>query len=151
MRRPDGKINHAAMKLGDDLILVGYPGPKYKNPKRLGKTTPEPLHQCRRRGEALPTGKGRRRKFLKRRRISSTLTAGTAPQIPKDLSGISRRTFLSVRNQENSEEPIRNCREAISVGLDPQCTSLRLSCAPHVVHLGELEAAARLGRNNARA
>jgi PhnB protein len=39
MRCPDGKINHAAMKLGNDLIMMGYPGPKYKNPKRLGKTT----------------------------------------------------------------------------------------------------------------
>jgi uncharacterized glyoxalase superfamily protein PhnB len=39
MRRPDGKINHAAMKLGNDLIMMGYPGSKYKNPKRLGKTT----------------------------------------------------------------------------------------------------------------
>jgi PhnB protein len=36
---PDGKPNHAAMKLGDDLIMMGYPGPKYKNPKRLGRTT----------------------------------------------------------------------------------------------------------------
>lgn len=32
-------INHAAMKLGNDLIMMGSPGPKYKNPKRLGKTT----------------------------------------------------------------------------------------------------------------
>ena len=39
MRRPDGKINHAAMKLGGDLIMMGYPGPKYKNPKRLGEAT----------------------------------------------------------------------------------------------------------------
>jgi PhnB protein len=39
MSRPDGKINHAAMKLGDDLIMMGYPGPKYKNPKRLGQAT----------------------------------------------------------------------------------------------------------------
>ncbi len=36
---PDGKLNHAAMKLGDDLIMMGYPGPKYKNPKRLGQVT----------------------------------------------------------------------------------------------------------------
>jgi PhnB protein len=27
-----GKVNHAAMKLGDDLIMMGYPGPKFKNP-----------------------------------------------------------------------------------------------------------------------
>ncbi len=39
MTRPDGKINHAAMKLGDDLIMMGYPGPRYKNPKRLGHST----------------------------------------------------------------------------------------------------------------
>jgi PhnB protein len=39
MRRPDGKINHAAMKFGGDLIMMGYPGPKYKNPKRLGEAT----------------------------------------------------------------------------------------------------------------
>ena len=39
MRRPDGKINHAAMKFGGDLIMMGYPGPKYKNPKRLGAAT----------------------------------------------------------------------------------------------------------------
>ena len=39
MRRPDGKINHAAMKLGDDLIMMGCPGSEYKNPKRLGQAT----------------------------------------------------------------------------------------------------------------
>jgi uncharacterized glyoxalase superfamily protein PhnB len=38
-RGPDGKINHASMQLGDDLIMMGYPGPKYKNPKRLGQAT----------------------------------------------------------------------------------------------------------------
>jgi len=39
MKGPDGKINHAAMKLGDDLIMMGYPGSKYKNPRRLGAVT----------------------------------------------------------------------------------------------------------------
>jgi uncharacterized glyoxalase superfamily protein PhnB len=39
MKGPEGKINHAAMKFGDGLIMMGYPGPKYKNPKRLGQTT----------------------------------------------------------------------------------------------------------------
>ena len=38
MRRPDGKINHAAMKLGDDLIMMGYPGHQYKNPRTLRQT-----------------------------------------------------------------------------------------------------------------
>ena len=39
MKGPDGKLNHAAVKLGNDLIMMGRPGPKYKNPKRLGQTT----------------------------------------------------------------------------------------------------------------
>jgi PhnB protein len=39
MKGPDGKLNHAAMKLDDDLVMMGHPGPKYKNPKRLGQVT----------------------------------------------------------------------------------------------------------------
>ena len=39
MLAPDGKVNHAVMKLGDDLIMMGCPGSTYKNPKRLGQTT----------------------------------------------------------------------------------------------------------------
>ena len=39
MSGTDGKLNHAAMKLGEDVIMMGYPGPKYKNPKRLGQAT----------------------------------------------------------------------------------------------------------------
>lgn len=39
MSGPDGKVNHAAMKLGDDVVMMGYPGPKYKSPKRLGQGT----------------------------------------------------------------------------------------------------------------
>jgi PhnB protein len=39
MSGPDGKINHAAMQLSEGLIMMGYPGPKYKNPKRLGQAT----------------------------------------------------------------------------------------------------------------
>jgi uncharacterized glyoxalase superfamily protein PhnB len=35
----DGKLNHRAMKLGDDFIAMEYPGPKYKCPKRLGQAT----------------------------------------------------------------------------------------------------------------
>ena len=38
MRR-DGTINHAAMKLGDDLLMMGCPPAEYRNPKRLGQAT----------------------------------------------------------------------------------------------------------------
>jgi uncharacterized glyoxalase superfamily protein PhnB len=39
MRGADGKINHAAMTLGDALIMMGRPPAGYRNPKRLGQTT----------------------------------------------------------------------------------------------------------------
>ncbi len=39
MKGPGGKISHAAMRLGDDMIMMGWPGSKYRNPKRLGQTT----------------------------------------------------------------------------------------------------------------
>lgn len=39
MRGPDGKINHAAMKLGNALIMMGRPPSGYRNPKRLGQAT----------------------------------------------------------------------------------------------------------------
>jgi uncharacterized glyoxalase superfamily protein PhnB len=38
-RGEDGKANHAAMQLGEHQIMMGCPGPKYKNPKRLGEAT----------------------------------------------------------------------------------------------------------------
>ena len=37
---PDGKLTHAEMILGEDgVILMGHPGPQYRNPKHLGKHT----------------------------------------------------------------------------------------------------------------
>jgi uncharacterized glyoxalase superfamily protein PhnB len=36
---PRGKLTHAAMKLGGDMIMMGCPGPGYRNPKRLGQAT----------------------------------------------------------------------------------------------------------------
>ena len=39
MKGEDGKINHAAMQLGEEYVMMGCPGPKYKNPKRLRQAT----------------------------------------------------------------------------------------------------------------
>ena len=37
---PDGRIRHAEMDVGaDGVILLGCPGPQYRNPKRLGAMT----------------------------------------------------------------------------------------------------------------
>ena len=38
-RGPDGKINHAAVKLDGGMIMMGRPAPGYRNPKRLGQAT----------------------------------------------------------------------------------------------------------------
>jgi uncharacterized glyoxalase superfamily protein PhnB len=35
----DGKMNHAAMQFGEDLIMMGAPGSGYRSPKRLGQAT----------------------------------------------------------------------------------------------------------------
>jgi uncharacterized glyoxalase superfamily protein PhnB len=39
VRGPGGKLTHAAMKLGPDLIMMGYPGAKYRNPKQMESAT----------------------------------------------------------------------------------------------------------------
>jgi len=39
MAGPDGKVMHAEMQLAEGVIMLGCPGPQYKNPKRLGQTT----------------------------------------------------------------------------------------------------------------
>ena len=38
-RSADGSINHASMRLGADLLMMGCPGRKYKNPRRLKQAT----------------------------------------------------------------------------------------------------------------
>jgi uncharacterized glyoxalase superfamily protein PhnB len=39
MRGRDGKTNHAAMKLGTNVVMLGRPASGYRNPKRLGQST----------------------------------------------------------------------------------------------------------------
>ena len=39
MKDDEGVLNHAAMKYGDGLVMLGCPGKKYKNPKKLGHVT----------------------------------------------------------------------------------------------------------------
>ena len=39
MRGRDGKTDHAAMRLGRDLIMMGRPSGRYRNPKQLRQAT----------------------------------------------------------------------------------------------------------------
>jgi uncharacterized glyoxalase superfamily protein PhnB len=39
MRGANGKTMHGAMKHGDAVVMMGHPGPDYKNPKHLGQAT----------------------------------------------------------------------------------------------------------------
>jgi PhnB protein len=36
---PIGNATHAEMEFGEAVILMGHPGPQYRNPKRLGQAT----------------------------------------------------------------------------------------------------------------
>jgi PhnB protein len=36
---PDGRVVHAEMKLADGVVMMGCPGPDYRNPRRLGGST----------------------------------------------------------------------------------------------------------------
>jgi uncharacterized glyoxalase superfamily protein PhnB len=38
-RGPDGRINHAAMKAGSNVVLMGRPPTGYRNPRHLGQAT----------------------------------------------------------------------------------------------------------------
>ncbi len=38
VRDARGRVTHASVMLGDDMLMMGYPGPSYKNPKQLGQT-----------------------------------------------------------------------------------------------------------------
>src|SRR3989442_15521988 len=35
----DGTVSHAEMEIGEGVIMLGDPGPDYRNPKRLGGAT----------------------------------------------------------------------------------------------------------------
>lgn len=35
----DGKITHAEVELADGVVMMGHPGPDYRNPRRLGRVT----------------------------------------------------------------------------------------------------------------
>ena len=39
MSGKNGKLTHAAMKLGDDLIMMGYPGTEIQKPKETRRAT----------------------------------------------------------------------------------------------------------------
>ena len=39
LKGPDGRVNHAEMKLGDALLMLGSPGPDFQGPRALGHAT----------------------------------------------------------------------------------------------------------------
>lgn len=39
LRSPGGTITHAEMTLADGVVMMGCPGPDYRNPRRLGQVT----------------------------------------------------------------------------------------------------------------
>jgi PhnB protein len=39
MPGPDGAITHAEMEFADGVVMLGCPGPDYRNPRKLGEAT----------------------------------------------------------------------------------------------------------------
>jgi PhnB protein len=39
MTNDDGTVGHAEMEFGEAVVMMGRPGPDYRNPKRLGQAT----------------------------------------------------------------------------------------------------------------
>jgi uncharacterized glyoxalase superfamily protein PhnB len=39
MPGPDGRANHAEVRLRDGVVMMGHPGPDYQNPRRRGGAT----------------------------------------------------------------------------------------------------------------
>jgi PhnB protein len=39
MAGADGKVMHAHVTLGEAVVMMGHPGPDYKNPRRVGHAT----------------------------------------------------------------------------------------------------------------
>jgi uncharacterized glyoxalase superfamily protein PhnB len=36
---PDGTVSHAEIEFGEGVVMLGNPGPDYRNPKRIGQVT----------------------------------------------------------------------------------------------------------------
>src|SRR5262245_40879548 len=39
MPGPEGKVMHAELEFADGVVMVGWPGPQYRNPRHLGGMT----------------------------------------------------------------------------------------------------------------
>ena len=39
LKGPDGRVNHAEMKFGEALLMLGSPGPDFQGPRALGHAT----------------------------------------------------------------------------------------------------------------
>lgn len=85
----NGKLIHAAMKLGDDLIMMGYPGPRYKNQKKLGEATQMLYVTVKDADDISRVPRKREPRFLKSPKIRSTAIGGMVLRTPKDINGIS--------------------------------------------------------------
>ena len=113
---PDGKLNHAAMKLGDDFIMRGCPGSKYKNPKRLGQATQSLYVNIDNVDKHFaPLGKQEQPSW-RNLKISSMITVATARRTRKVISGTSlkrsRNTQLRSALLDNRANDSMTCTRA---------------------------------------
>ena len=90
MPGPDGKIMHAEMEFADGVLMMGNPGPDYRNPKRLARRPRTSTSTWTTWTGISGTPEKPAPRYSTSRRTSSTGTAATEPRIPKGTSGTSR-------------------------------------------------------------
>jgi uncharacterized glyoxalase superfamily protein PhnB len=94
---PDGAVQHAELECADGLVMLGCPGPDYRNPKRLGQTTQSLYVYVDDVDKHFRNAKGPARRSSRSPRTSSTATAATAARIRKGTTGSSRSTSATSR------------------------------------------------------
>src|SRR5262245_5100438 len=105
MLGPDGKINHAAMQPGEDLIMMGYPGPKYRNPRRLGQATQSLYINVDDADSHFEQAKKQAPRLSRNPKTRSMVTAAMALRIPRGISGTLRKKSAKDRDARSRDDP----------------------------------------------
>ena len=89
---PDGSVGHAEMELADGVVMMGCPGPRYRNPRRTGHVTQELYVYVDDVDNHFERAKAAGATILEEPGISSTATGATGRSTRKGITGASRST-----------------------------------------------------------
>jgi uncharacterized glyoxalase superfamily protein PhnB len=87
MPGPDGRCVHGEVGFNDGVVMMGYPGPDYQNPKHRGRATQLVYVYVDDLDKHYAVAKAAGAEILRNRAISSTVTVPTVPRTPKATTG----------------------------------------------------------------